>query len=209
MDKSEATISEATGVADWLKTRNLWEETDSREKQLFCAKPGNWPVMELLNASWMAEGCHVLAWALQIREDLLPWDTQAESYELFERLLSSKTSALPKFELRLEEEIRAKLELAELWLWRARTTLLQKNPEEYELDPSLDLNEVVKMAATKAAEEGWLDPIGEDFPAFGKSFRELNDDEYSTITSIAVERLRAFNWLCGYAENWKDVPTDT
>jgi hypothetical protein len=29
------------------------------------------------------------------------------------------------------------------------------------------------------------------------------------VASIARERHRAFNWLCGYAADWDRVPTDT
>jgi hypothetical protein len=37
----------------------------------------------------------------------------------------------------------------------------------------------------------------------------LSDDEYSYCRSLAVERHKALNWLCGYAERWDKVPTDT
>jgi hypothetical protein len=37
-------------------------------------------------------------------------------------------------------------------------------------------------------------PIGDDFPAFGKAYRDLTNEEYSQATSIAVEGHGAL-WL--------------
>jgi len=53
--------------------------------------------------------------------------------------------------------------------------------------------------------------IDEDFPAFGRAYRDLSSDEWAAVKSIAMERHFALNWLCGYApENgWDDTPTDT
>ena len=60
-----------------------------------------------------------------------------------------------------------------------------------------------------ANQEGHFEPIDDDSPAFGKTYRDLTDDEWSTMHSIATERLYALNWLCGYAANWDDVRCDT
>ena len=48
-----------------------------------------------------------------------------------------------------------------------------------------------------------------DFPAFGKAYRNLSEDEYEQATSIAMERHLALNWLCGYDSDWDETPTDT
>ena len=43
------------------------------------------------------------------------------------------------------------------------------------------------------------------------SYRDLTDEEWSSIRSIAFERHFALNWLCGYAPDnrWDETPTDT
>jgi hypothetical protein len=51
--------------------------------------------------------------------------------------------------------------------------------------------------------------IDGDFPAFGKAYSALTEREFVHCAWIAVGRHRALNWLCGYAENWDEVPTDT
>ncbi len=68
------------------------------------------------------------------------------------------------------------------------------------------------MAAEKAAEDGLFDrAIEGDFPAHGRSYAQLTADEWSAVSSIAMERHKALNWLCGYApgNKWEDTPTDT
>jgi hypothetical protein len=68
------------------------------------------------------------------------------------------------------------------------------------------------MASAKAAEDGAFPAvIGDDFPAFGKPYRDLTREEFLGVTSIALERHRAFNWLCGFApgNKWSQTPTDT
>lgn len=39
--------------------------------------------------------------------------------------------------------------------------------------------------------------------------RRQEEGDYSEMTSIAIERHYALNWLCGYAEDWDSVPTET
>ena len=76
----------------------------------------------------------------------------------------------------------------------------------------LTINKVIQMASGKAAENGVFPaPIGNDFPAFNKAYRDLSAEEYSIANSIARERHRAFNWLCGLApgNRWTETPTET
>ena len=41
--------------------------------------------------------------------------------------------------------------------------------------------------------------IGEDFPARGQAYRNLSVADLDDLTSLAFERHRALNWLCGLA----------
>jgi hypothetical protein len=73
-----------------------------------------------------------------------------------------------------------------------------------------DLDAITQKAAETAYAEGSIaQPIDGDFPAYGKSYRALDAGEYAAVTSRAVERQYALNWLCGYASDWDSVPTDT
>ena len=71
---------------------------------------------------------------------------------------------------------------------------------------------VVRVAAREAHKKGDIPtPVDGDFPAHAKAYRDLSDLERSQMMSIAMERHRALNWLCGFApENrWDETPTDT
>jgi hypothetical protein len=71
---------------------------------------------------------------------------------------------------------------------------------------------VVRYVAPQAVKLGFIpNAIGEDFPALGRSYRELSADEWSRLRSIAMERHLALNWLCGFApgNQWSATPTET
>ena len=81
-----------------------------------------------------------------------------------------------------------------------------------ELPGGMTVEQMLRLTSQKAADEGFIPrPIDGDFPALGKAYRDLSPTEFSIATSIAVERHRAFNWLCGYApgNRWTETPTDT
>ena len=75
----------------------------------------------------------------------------------------------------------------------------------------MSLGDIVRMAAQNAAADGLFEAIDGDFPAFGRPYAQLTADEWFQVTSIAMERHRALNWLCGYApgNKWEETPTDT
>ena len=52
-------------------------------------------------------------------------------------------------------------------------------------------------------------PLRGDFAAFGTGYRELTAAQAAEAFSIAYERHRALNWLCGEGRDWDDTPTDT
>jgi hypothetical protein len=115
--------------------------------------------------------------------------------------------------LRASELIQKQRELAELWHWRSRTRRLQEEGRmPAELPGGMTMERILQLTSQKAADEGLIPPpIDGDFPAFGKAYRNLTPTESSIASSIAVERHRAFNWLCGYARGnrWAETPTDT
>ena len=59
-------------------------------------------------------------------------------------------------------------------------------------------------------EDGLLPaPLRGDFPAYGTVYRQLAAPQRAEAYSIAFERHRALNWLCGEGRTWDDVPLDT
>lgn len=67
------------------------------------------------------------------------------------------------------------------------------------------------LSAERAESDGLFISIDGDFPAFGRAYSSISPEEWSIATSIAMERHKALNWLCGFApgNRWDETPTDT
>jgi hypothetical protein len=175
----------------------------ARERSALAAKVGGWDRQQLVDASWSVESGAVLAWALGVNAELPAYDREADSKEVFGHL----DEATPR--LRSAAEIERGRDTAELWHWRARTTQLERSGKKVALPPGYTLAKIVAQTAELSQKKGLFQAQGGDFPAFGKPYRDLGEEEQALAMSIARERHRAFNWLCGYEADWDEVPTGT
>jgi hypothetical protein len=168
----------------------------------------------LTNASWRLEALGTILWALKLIPWLPPYDEQFDgkvmgkipgNSEIAEFILTTS--------LRPIDELNKARNRAELWHWRSRTRELieEKRPFPAEIPQFKSYDEIVRFSAKAANEKDSLEIIDEDFAAIGKAYRDLTDEEWSSIRSIAFERHFALNWLCGYAPDnrWDETPTDT
>lgn len=199
-----------TSLNQWLINERLITFQSKEERRLFKKPAGTWSQQELINASWRIEALGVLAWALSIIDKLPEWDTQFDQASIIKAfgLMSPTTPFLRRVKLRPAQELVRMRGIAELWHWRCRTTQIIREgvqaPKGYTFDG------IVQAAATRAHQNGDIpEPIANDFPALGKAFKNLNEEEYSLLTSISTERHFALNWLCGYSNDWDKTPTDT
>jgi len=184
-----------------LRDSGLWNDMDRPERDLMQAVPPEITKQSLMDANWLAEAIVCLLWALGYVSELLPYDEPA-SPELTNLLPAESAAVLvKKAALRPADSIRKQRDLAELWHWRARTRQLQESGRMPPVLPGgLTIENVLQMSSARAAENGaFPSAICDDFPLFRKSYRDLTDEEFSAATSIAMERHRALNWLCGYA----------
>lgn len=196
-----------------LKAAMLWRDVEEDERKFLEAGIDGITAQQRIDAGWLAESIACLLWALQIVPEMPSYDQEA-SHELVKALPATSVKDLVKqAQLRPHGEIKKQRELAELWHWRARTRRLQ---EEGRLNGPLaggyTIDQVIEVTATKAAERGDLpNPIGSDFPAMGKPYRDLSSEEFAALTSIAQARHKALNWLCGFSPSgrWADTPTGT
>lgn len=196
-----------------LRECGLWDKMDTRERDFLQAGPEEITKRDQIEMSWLAESGVCLCWVLGYVTELPPYDQEAK-YEEMNKLPREPLQVLVRAaSLRPAKAIKKQRELAELWHWRSRTRQLQESGEmPARLPGGMNIDEVLDMASTRAAADGAFPAaIGGDFPAFGKSYRDLDPEEYSRVTSIAMERHRAFNWVCGYSPDnrWLDTPTDT
>ncbi len=197
------------GVTGELKREGAWADASEAERKFITGDLTSRSQQEFLNAVWGVESLACCLWALSALDLLQPYDAPYAA-ELLERL---KQVRLADARLRGHEELERERSIAELWHWRARTRqIIEEGMPLPPLPNNLTLTDVVAGTARAAAGAGEIPaPIGDDFPAFGVAYRDLSPEMYITVTSIAMERHKALNWICGRApgHQWDRTPTDT
>jgi len=196
-----------------FKKLELWEFLSDNEEKFFSTNPLDLTERQIVNSSWRTESVLILMWALGIISEMSAFDVQA-SLNLLKQIPSENLSSFfVNAKLIEEKTIEQKRSLAELWHWRSRTRRLieEKNPFPTKIPQFKSYDEIVRVTAKAANEKDGLKIIDEDFAVKGKAYRDLTDAEWSEVSSIAVERHFALNWLCGYApeNHWDETPTDT
>ncbi len=193
----------------WLKKEGLWDSCSNRERMLFQQTLGSWSRQDIADGQWREESFSVLVWALDGSRIFPPYDAPAAQADVARNFPKPEDAHafIAKAKLRDSNEISKQRDIAELWLWRARTTQLQREGTKSQTD--LTLEQIVTMTVEKAASDGLFKPIDKDFPALGKPYSRLTEAEWQTMRSIATERLYVLNWLCGYSEDWDNVRTST
>lgn len=202
-----------------LQDAGLWKEMSPRE-HAFAKSMVTLSEQDRVDASWRLEAAQVLLWALDRVPDLPPYDTMADR-EVLKQIPPTVAAGTP-WKLRTEAEIARARDVAEMWHWRSRTRQLIERGDDLLANPMLGeklrragfrhYDDIVRACAKQAAANGAIAAcVDEDFPAKGKAYRDLEQQEWSQIRSITVERHFALNWLCGHAPSnrWDETPTDT
>ncbi|MEA2209622.1 MAG: hypothetical protein QOF54_2099 [Solirubrobacteraceae bacterium] len=192
----------------WLIREKLAHALSSAERTLLAKPQPEWTQDEVAEAGWRNESMGVLLWAIGALEELPPYDVRFERLPSFVPLLAPTSGFRATASLRSPGAIEKARGAAELWHWRARARHVLESDDPR--SKGRDLDAIACQTATLAFAEGSLpEPIDGDFPAYGKPFRALDADEYAAVTSSAVERHHALNWLAGRGSDWDAVPTDT
>lgn len=194
-----------------LETAGLWPDVEEDEQKVLMFDRIS--TRQQIDASWLGESIVSLLWALQMIPELPAYDQEADP-SIHGRLRSDSIPDIIKLaRLRPKREIEKQRQIAELWHWRARTRRVQKADNGVvQLVGGRTIEQIIERAATMGARGGRLpNPIAGDFPAMGKPYHNLSSDQFATLASIAYERHKAFNWLCGYSPTgrWADTRTDT
>jgi hypothetical protein len=200
------------GLVDQLRQTGLWNQMEAEERSFLEAHSGEVAGHMWIGTLWSIESILCLLWSLGLVADLLPYDQQAER-GLVNRFPPEPISVIIQNVVLLPHKlIEKQRDVAELWHWRSRTRQLQESGYKFTLPGGMTIEGVIGTASAKAAIDGLIPvQIDNDFPAFGKAYRDLTKAEYVKATFIATERHRAFNWLCGLApgNRWAETPTDT
>jgi hypothetical protein len=202
-------------IQRWVDQEQLDRYFSPRERIMMAKPAGEFTRRDRLDGWWRREALMVLDWSLRIIEPMPPADTRVPTEDVLESawLLRNTSSFRRAAKLRSVEEISDQREIAEFWLWRTRRLPRQPSSVE-EFSKNEKSMEALRASADHAAAtgeaRGFFKRINGDFPAFGKAFRDLSDNELDLITSISMERLHGLNWLCvidGF--DWDDVEKNT
>ena len=196
-------------LAAWISEQGLEPALTHSERRLLKARLGKVPADEVVSASWQIEGLAVLAWALRLLDEAPDYDQPVDPFTLLSRV-PAPWDATQEFRtaglLRTEPEIARERERAELWHWRGGVDALVASGDRA---GASDLRHAIREVAEEGHGAGLLPaPAGHDFSVQRRAYRSLNPEVRETLASIAAERLRALNWLCGFGSDWDHVPLD-
>jgi hypothetical protein len=194
-----------------LEQLGLTKSMSGRERALAATSPWELTTRQRIDASWRVESVQALLWAFGAMDHLPPYDSMSTHDVLDMVPVESGSAILATARLRPEAEIDQARDAAELWHWRSRTRDLMESGASPGAG-DLGWDDIVSGAADAAVRLGMFEaPVGGDFPAFGKPYRELEEQERDTIRSITTERHTTLKWLCGFApgNDWDKTPTDT
>jgi hypothetical protein len=182
----------------WLEAEGLQPFLTEPERGLLTIPLGHWNPDLLEAVGWRVESLGVLAWALSLTKTMPPYDRRFGRDELLMRLQTGKPLQPHRDAARLRpaDELRKAMKAAALWEWRAHTARLLDTTEERPDESTLPA--FIESQARTGLAQGLLpEPIDGDFPAFGRPYRALSDEQAVLVATIAKERAEALRWLCG------------
>lgn len=191
-----------------LKRNGLWKGMTKKERSFLMADPLKVMAQEFIDVQWLTDSVGCLLWALGYIPELPPYDTEIDTEPLIKLPEESIENLIKKATLRPREEIEKQRDIAEGWLSRSLIRSQQESEPGFTFPGFKTMDELLQKRSAVAAAKGEIPaPIEGDFPAFGKAYRDLTQEEFSQATIIAVERHHALDWLCGLApgNRWDDA----
>jgi len=186
----------AADLGKWLETEGLQTFLSESERALVVTPLGHWQTDLVEAVGWRVEPLGIFSWALSLIKTLPPYDCRFSQDDLLMRLKVGKPLQPPAaLQLRPVEQLQAACRTARLWEWRAQAA--QRPMGADPIDPAGHPTSIAAQAAG-AWKEGLLpEPIGEDFPAFGRAYAALSRQQVDLLAAIAEQRAAALSWLCG------------
>lgn len=178
------------------------------ERRLLASPIGSLGRAAAIAASWQLEALGAIAsLSLPGRIEDDPWSladpaqTLSGVPEPWDDLQSFAESILPPS----DEDAAFARERAELWAWRAA---IEEDLAALNGRDLAELRQILRETVEEAVEAGLLPDGRDDFVVHGHPFRDADPETKATVGQIAVHRLTALNWLCGFGHSWDSVPVD-
>jgi Domain of unknown function (DUF4272) len=199
-----------TQLRDWVSQQGIEPHLSPTEREALNQRLGRIDDDTLFDLSWRLQALVAVLWALNGVE---PMPSYAESYpaDALQPLLPFGRPVgefLATVRLRAEEELVAERHRAEFWNWRAQTDVLRRRGAKPPAGQTYDA--ILARAAESAREDGIVPEVRQgDVVCQGVPYSGLSQEAFADAASTAQERHFALNWICGYAEDWDETPTDT
>ena len=189
----------------WISEIGVSDELEPQEWKVIQRPVGSLEQQDFINAMWRVEGLVVLAWALQIF-DVPPYDELVAPVELYTAVgifdADAGKQLLENAKLRSDDELQSMLEHLLAFHWRIRDFSLR--PE------SMDFVAFSKDCWFGSFDISKFRVINDDMAIGEVAIVDADPDELGRVTSTAMERHQAINWLTGYASSiYSEVTTDT
>jgi hypothetical protein len=108
--------------------------------------------------------------------------------------------------LRPESEIARMRELHEVWNWRLEVELERRSSKGQDL---VELDDLIRTVTHDAIAADLLAPgnLG-GFTLDGVAVTAMPPDKIAEQQLLTQQRLIALNWICGFGDDWDNVPID-
>lgn len=190
-------------VVAWLRDVGAIGEVEPWEMALLSAPLGTLNELQRIDASWCAEGLGLLAWALYRYE--LPSYQQATTPPCAADAVGLMTSNAAEL---IESAVLR--EPTELELLAERLLALHWRLRQFSMRPErIDFVSFASTAYFGPLNVGGLEFAGGDLAIDGRPLMDVAEARWRECLSIAQERQRAANWLCGQEALYVDVTCAT
>jgi hypothetical protein len=208
LDDEDDQLAGAFDEREWLRDQGLARHLTAGEAALLDSAPGSIAPDVMLEASWQGEALVALAWAIGAAH-MPPIDAMSDPRPVLDevpRPWDAVKAWMGNPAMVSEPDAVQERERAEIWHWRATTELLRREAPPADRQ---DYESAISEVAIEALDAGIVPALREgDFPVRGRNIRELSDSDVDELVSATSQRLRGFNWLCGFGQSWDDVPLD-
>lgn len=179
------------GITDWVRACGASTELEELEQAMLIRPPASMDGTELAHWSWQIEGAVVLAWTLDLIDELPAFD-EAVDPTLLSAVLrfpdSDRTDAVLRSGRRRHQAIidsEAERHSAIYW----RLTQFAAHHE------ALDLETFTHDTPSGPVRFDNVPLIGGDLAVGGRPVKYADPDTLDVVLGITSERLRALNWL--------------
>ena len=189
-------------LQEWLGALGIDDELEPEERQILETPEQQLPQQTVINSVWCLEALAVLAWGLRLT-DLPPYDQLVDVDEFLSALgllnVDKARQHLADAQLRPPDELDRFNE--QVWAYNWRMVDFRIRPQ------AVDYAKVEFGAGP--LDLSWAVLDDGDLSLRGTPIAKADGDVVGRATSIAQERHRASNWLCGQARLFSNISTDT